>query len=103
MTASWPLVNRAPEALQALLRGDRDHAHAQVRLLTLSELCELSVALIELDGLARRYLDSTCTVCGGAVTWDPNEPTGQEPRWRHLDQAASYHIGAHRASPTPVG
>jgi len=82
VTASWPLANRAPEALQALLRGDRDHA--QVRLLTLSEMCELSTALLELNGLARQYLDTTCMVCDVAVTWDPNEPTGQEPRWEIL-------------------
>lgn len=103
MTApSWPLVNRGPEALQSLLHGDRDKAHEQVRLLTLLELTDLSTALIELNGLARRYLDNACTECGGAIMWDADEPTGQQPRWRHVDQVASYRVGAHRASPTPV-
>ncbi len=46
--------------------------------------------------------EATCGVCGVGIVWDPDDPTGQQPRWRHLDQAASYRPGAHRATPVPV-
>lgn len=42
---------------------------------------------------------TACTICGGAIFWDQDEPTGQQRRWRHVDQAASYVVGAHHATP----
>lgn len=44
--------------------------------------------------------DHTCTVCGGAIEWWTDE-TGQVSRWRHVDQAASYMVGAHHPVPAP--
>lgn len=47
------------------------------------------------------HATGTCATCDTAIRWDPDDPTGQEPRWRHVDQAASYAspAGAHRAMP----
>lgn len=94
-----PIANRGPEALQLLLTSGAAAAHEQLRLLTLSELVEIATAADRLARLARFYTDRICGVCDGPITWDPNEPTGQERRWRHVDQAASYVDGAHRATP----
>lgn len=40
-------------------------------------------------------LSPICVACGCAAVFDPNEPTLQAPRWRHVDQVASYAVGAH--------
>lgn len=46
-------------------------------------------------------IPAKCRTCDGEITWDPDEPTGQQPRWRHADQVASYRsaAGAHHAEP----
>lgn len=98
---SIPLVNRGAEALEALLNYDHTAADAAVRLLTMSELTYLSIAARELAALAGTYLNKACGVCGGAIVWDADEPTRQQSHWRHVDQAASYLAGAHRAAPVP--
>lgn len=44
-------------------------------------------------------MSQRCAVCAGPIVWDTDEPTRQQPRWRHVDQAASKLVGAHRAQP----
>ncbi|GIE35925.1 hypothetical protein Ait01nite_089700 [Actinoplanes italicus] len=93
-----PIANRGPEALQLLLTSGAAAAHEQLRLLTLSELAEVADAADRLARMARYYTDKLCGVCGAPVVWFPDEPTGQSQRWRHVDQAASYVFGNHRAT-----
>jgi hypothetical protein len=53
------------------------------------------------DG-AGSHAPQTCGYegCGGVITWDPDEPTRQAPRWRHADQLAVIASGRpHRAAP----
>lgn len=38
---------------------------------------------------------NVCEACGGDVVWYVDD-TGQIRAWRHVDQAASYRVGAHR-------
>jgi hypothetical protein len=96
---SIPLVNRSAEALEALLNYDDAKAEEQVRLLTMSEIVYLSAAAKQLVDLAGKYINRRCVSCDGAIVWDANFPTQQQPRWRHVDQARSCEVGAHRASP----
>lgn len=42
---------------------------------------------------------TACMDCRAPIRWHADEPTGQAPGWRHVDQAASYEFGAHRARP----
>lgn len=52
--------------------------------------------------LRRQEQDDVCAVCGLPIYWDTNEPTEQQPRWRHTDQAAAWRAGpAHHAAPQP--
>ncbi len=99
---SGPLANRGPEALQQLLVSGAAAAHEQVRLLTLSELTALADAAGQLAGLARMYVNKTCGRCGAPIFWYPNEPTGQDAGWRHVDQPAVYRGTSHRATPANV-
>jgi hypothetical protein len=39
-----------------------------------------------------------CGVCLAAMVWDPDDPTGQQPHWRHVDQTAAVAFGSHRAT-----
>jgi hypothetical protein len=96
---SGPLANRGPEALQKLLTTGIADAHKQVRLLTLSEMTGLAEAAGQLVMLVHLYVNRLCGSCGAPIAWNPNEPTGQAAGWRHVDQAASYRFGAHRALP----
>jgi hypothetical protein len=32
------------------------------------------------------------------MIWDPDDPTGQKPRWRHTDQTAAIAFGSHHAT-----
>ena len=58
-TPSPPLLNRGPEALQALLNGIPGEAEAQVRLLTRSELWLLAGACDHLAGIVGRVIRTT--------------------------------------------
>lgn len=81
---SVPLLNRGPEALVALLNGDRRTADDQVRLLNLTELTHLAHAATMLAVMARRYTALTCQACGGMVTWNVDAPAGESP-WLHAE------------------
>lgn len=62
---------------------------------------ELSEADVPVDALGPASGTETerCGICIGAIIWDPNEPTRQQPHWRHVNPATSYRVGAHRAIP----
>lgn len=95
---SFPLVNRGPEALQALLSHDEPKAAEQVALLTLSELTTLSATADQLAALARQHLNKVCETCKAPITWHPREP-GLAQGWRHDGTAASWGFEPHRATP----
>lgn len=97
---SFPLVNRGPEALQALLNHDESKAAEQVALLTLSELTTLSAAAAQLAALARKYINKTCGTCNAPITWHPQEPRHGQG-WRHNDTGGALRFGvdAHQATP----
>ncbi len=94
-----PIANLGPLALRDLLTSGAASAHEHVRHLNLSELTELADAADLLGRLARFYVNRICGKCMAPITWYPNAPTGQAAGWRHVDQAASYRFGAHRAEP----
>lgn len=61
-----PIANRGPEALQALLVGDRAKAEASLRLLLRSELATVAEDAGELAHLARAVVAETWPDLGPA-------------------------------------
>ena len=57
---SWPLLNRGPEALEAILKHDREAARRSLRLLTPSELERLALDARQLAVLARAIRARLC-------------------------------------------